>query len=137
MEKKVKTMEELLDESSDDEQMNNAAAPDELYDAGKDEENEKFVQNTRRISSISDATLACPCCFTVLSYESQQHVEYKNQFRSLTVLNSQIKHDQVLCYEEEKYSPVCCALCGYECGVFGPQPEELYHFHDVLASDPL
>lgn len=42
-----------------------------LLDENADDKDEKFVAN-QRTSTISDGTLACPCCFTTLCYECQQ-----------------------------------------------------------------
>ena len=108
---------------------------DDLYDDEADDRDATFA-DARRTSQLSDATLACPCCFTTLCYECQQHVAFKNQFRALTVINVRVKQDQQLVYEDEVYAPVCCSACGYECAVVGPGEEQMFHFHDVLASDP-
>ncbi len=34
--------------------------------------------------------------------------------------------------QQERYCAVACATCNYECGVFGPDDEDIYHFFDVL-----
>ncbi len=135
------------------------AEPDELYDERKDDKDARFVQ-ARRVSGVTDGTLSCPCCFTVVCYECQQHASYAHQFRAVTAVNVQvivhtavflfayfsrlqIKHDKALQHaplEEggvpETYSPVACRACGYELAVFGPDDEQTYHFFAVTCSDP-
>ncbi len=69
-------------------------------------------------------------------------MEYHTQFRALDTVNTRIKYDKALMYavpndeersgQQERYCPVACATCGYECGVFGPDDDDVYHFFDVL-----
>lgn len=32
----------------------------------------------------------------------------------------------------ERYCAVACSVCDYECAVYGPDDEEIFHFFDVL-----
>lgn len=73
---------------------------------------------------------------------ARSHAEFHTQFRALETVNTGIKYDKALMYavpneearsgQQERYCPVACATCGYECGVFGPDDDDVYHFFDVL-----
>jgi hypothetical protein len=158
--KKVEKMEEERDFDGSGEE---SREPDELYDERKDDRDARFVQ-ARRVSTITDGTLSCPSCFTVVCYECQQHVEYDHQFRAISAVNvkvcacthggrrtfanffspsAQIKHDKALQYgaleaggAPESYMPVACGVCGYELAVYGPDNEDTFHFFAVICSEP-
>lgn len=83
--------------------------PDPLYDETLDDEDEEWVQarSTAHLAARAaappqaaapglaaagiklktDAVLSCPFCFAVLTYQCQQHVKYRHQFRAVFVEN--------------------------------------------------
>jgi hypothetical protein len=101
-----------------------------------------------------------------LTLVQNRHSEYSNQYRAIETVNTKIKYDKALLYdvpegeprqgientrcvfcylsndvfvigEQERYCPVSCGTCGYECGVYGPDEEDTYHFFDVLIGVPV
>ncbi|KAJ8903758.1 hypothetical protein NDN08_000293 [Rhodosorus marinus] len=94
--------------------------------------------------------LCCPCCFTLLCLQCQQHVKYKSQFRAIFVMNCTVKKSgslRVRVHAEEsggkttsnhpgtqkpteKYYPVACNTCGTDVGVL--DQDEVYHFCNVM-----
>lgn len=93
--------------------------------------------------------LTCPCCFTLLCVQSQQHVKYRNQFRAMFVMNCRTDEDHKLRVrvsdgtekkgygqkkaqrrDSDQYWPVTCSACGTNVGVL--DAEEVYHFCNVL-----
>jgi len=56
-----------------------------LYDPKSDDADEMWVQTHFGASLKSDAVVSCPACFTPLSYVTQRHEIYTNQFRALSV----------------------------------------------------
>jgi hypothetical protein len=156
----MKKVEKMEPERDSDGSGDESREPDELYDERKDDRDARFVQ-ARRVSTITDGTLSCPSCFTVVSYECQQHAKYDHQFRAISAVNvkvcastyggagrsltfsSQIKHDKALQYgaleaggAAESYVPVACGVCGYELAVYGPDNEDTFHFFAVICSEP-
>ncbi|KAH3742816.1 E2F-associated phosphoprotein [Pelomyxa schiedti] len=104
----------------------------------------------------TDAHLSCPCCFTLLCVDCQQHEVYHTQYRAMFVRNCKVDRTQTLTYADnseptktttaarstattvddgasgDTYHPVLCANCGLEVGVF--DKDELYHFFNVIPS---
>ena len=50
----------------------------------------------------SDAILSCPCCFTTVCMDCQQHVTYKNQYRAMFVMNIEVHWDSQYMYDEKQ-----------------------------------
>lgn len=127
--------------------------PDQLYDETADDADEAWVQRHYRRGKgqgkggkgkgpETDAVLNCPCCFTTLCMDCQQHERYKNQFRAMFTVNCTVKTPVRVAQqkteggegkkeEEEKLYPVVCAVCATEVGV--QDAEEVVHFFNVLA----
>ncbi|GJD06253.1 E2F-associated phosphoprotein [Galdieria sulphuraria] len=149
---------------------------DPLYDEHADSEDERWVKENlfhgglfrRQRGGITDKRnlrdeewkdldddefqLSCPCCFTLLCVQCQQHEEYENQFRAIFVRNCRVRTDQRLKVRvrgaegdqeyqqlkeagkvsdlQNKYLPVVCAVCHTEVGVL--DQDEVYHFCNVL-----
>ena len=102
----------------------------------------------------SDAILSCPCCMVTLCIDCQQHDSYKNQFRAMFVMHSIVDTGENLKFKRKKpkikfkerhltdtnevefdiYHPVRCGSCQTEVGVF--DGDEVYHFYNVLPSEP-
>jgi hypothetical protein len=150
--------------------------PDPLYDEHADSEDEKWVRenlfhgglfgrrnksnNRGKLEELDELKdlhddefqLSCPCCFTLLCVQCQQHEEYENQFRAVFVKNCRVLTDQRLKVRvrgvegdreyqqhkeagnvqdlQNKYRPVVCAVCHTEVGVL--DQDEVYHFCNVL-----
>lgn len=65
---------------------------DFFYDERADEKDESWMRRRRMVQSdetnvTSDAVLNCPCCFSLLCLDCQQHEVYKTQYRSMFVMN--------------------------------------------------
>ncbi|CAG8440905.1 8056_t:CDS:2 [Acaulospora morrowiae] len=93
-------------------------SPDELlYDPGMDDEDEIWMENKitqyNEMSSTmqnvdknpsvilgTDAILSCPMCFTNLSYHTQRHETYVNQYRAIFVENCKVNRSERLVYSE-------------------------------------
>ncbi|GJQ12644.1 hypothetical protein GpartN1_g4435.t1 [Galdieria partita] len=149
---------------------------DPFYDEHADSEDEKWVKENlyygglfRRQRRVGDKVeekredgredlhddefqLSCPCCFTLLCLQCQQHEEYENQFRAVFVQNCRVRTDQRLQVRvrgaqgdqeyqqlkqagkvedlQNKYLPVVCAVCHTQVGVL--DQDEVYHFCNVL-----
>eukprot|EP00009_Paramoeba_aestuarina_P001406 CAMPEP_0201511520 /NCGR_PEP_ID=MMETSP0161_2-20130828/3972_1 /ASSEMBLY_ACC=CAM_ASM_000251 /TAXON_ID=180227 /ORGANISM="Neoparamoeba aestuarina, Strain SoJaBio B1-5/56/2" /LENGTH=186 /DNA_ID=CAMNT_0047907055 /DNA_START=131 /DNA_END=691 /DNA_ORIENTATION=- len=107
----------------------------------------------------SDATLNCPCCFSLLCLDSQQHEVYLSQYRAMFVKNCIIDFDRMFFYDQttpanktplvelqqedieraklppsEIYYKASCSLCETEVGVF--DSDEVFHFYNVFPSEP-
>ncbi|KAI6647326.1 hypothetical protein LOD99_12322 [Oopsacas minuta] len=103
----------------------------------------------------SDAILSCPGCMVTLCIDCQQHDLYKDQFRAMFVMHCRIEEGEILKYKKKKqkkkfkrreemgsteaveydvYQPVKCGSCQTEVGVF--DEDEVYHFYNVLPSEP-
>ncbi|GMI07344.1 hypothetical protein TrLO_g7531 [Triparma laevis f. longispina] len=163
--------------SSDDETPA-STAPDPLYSQYLDEEDSAWVyQNlrsghpenipTNAIPSSpsksnqlltprsSSGSLTCPCCFTLLTMDSQRHEKWGTQFRSILVMNVFVDFSVPLSHtskgflkiegevnameppkklnEIECWYKTQCARCGT--GVAWLEyGEEVYHFYDCLES---
>ena len=50
----------------------------------------------------SDAILSCPCCFTTVCMDCQQHVQYKNQYRAMFVMNIEVHWDTLYSYDDDQ-----------------------------------
>lgn len=48
----------------------------------------------------TDAQLSCPLCFTTVCLECQRHAKYLNQFRAVTGINVNVKHDEFLTLDQ-------------------------------------
>ncbi|XP_068646607.1 LOW QUALITY PROTEIN: uncharacterized protein [Aristolochia californica] len=139
---------------SEDDEIDYTVKPD-FYDPNLDTKDETWVHH-RIKGRTSDAILSCPACFTILCLDCQQHEKYPTQFRAMFVENCKIKNNQILREKEKKpknsrasisstnasdipetaatFKPVCCSVCSTEVGVF--DEDEVYHFFNVLASEP-
>lgn len=115
----------------------------EFYDPDADE---KAAQKLERLRGgrHSDAILSCPCCFTSICIECQQHAAYHNQFRAMLVMNCRVDTTQIVDHqgrgisigamsEEDSLHKVFCAACDAHIG-FKEIKSAIYHFIDVLAS---
>lgn len=88
---------------------------DLLYDPGMDDEDEKWVNEQRRVCifpeaqpktgadtsqvkplPLSDAVLNCPACMTLLCLDCQRHEIYNTQYRAMFVRNCVIAEKEVL-----------------------------------------
>ena len=49
----------------------------------------------------SDAVLSCPCCFTIVCMDCQQHERYENQYRAMFVQNIAVRWDLTLQYDSK------------------------------------
>ena len=91
-----------------------------LYDENLDEEDEAYVNQHLRggqqkssknaksetANSIqkprnSDAVLSCPCCFRILSLDTQKHAKYSNQFRAMFVMGISVDWQHLLKYDDK------------------------------------
>lgn len=48
----------------------------------------------------TDAQLSCPLCFTTVCLECQRHAKYLNQFRAVTGINVNVKHEEFLTLDQ-------------------------------------
>ncbi|KAM9955596.1 hypothetical protein ACTFIW_009089 [Dictyostelium discoideum] len=73
------------------------------FDETEDDENEKWMKENYKLSGKfkSDGRLSCPCCFTLLCIECQQHSSYSNQYRAIQVKNCTISND-IVTYNDKK-----------------------------------
>jgi hypothetical protein len=53
------------------------------------------------IARHSDAILSCPCCFTTVCMDCQQHERYTNQYRAMFVMNVTINQAQEWIYNDK------------------------------------
>lgn len=63
---------------------------DVLYDPTADDKDTEWVEKKRKGRS-SDAILSCPCCFSILCLECQQHPTQQNIYRAEFVVNCQVR----------------------------------------------
>ncbi|RIA93695.1 E2F-associated phospho protein [Glomus cerebriforme] len=142
-----------------------------LYDPELDTQDELWMEkklsqysskakqiSTSKLSEIpggTDAILSCPLCFTPLSYHTQRHELYSNQYRAIFVENCKIIKTERLLYNENKlknkkrqnkkeessneqiikqeyYYPVECEICGTKVAVM--DEEEVFHFFNAIPS---
>ncbi|KAN0025660.1 hypothetical protein ACTFIU_010254 [Dictyostelium citrinum] len=73
------------------------------FDENEDDENEKWMKDNYKLSGKfkSDGRISCPCCFTLLCIECQQHSSYINQYRAIEVKNCTISND-IITYNDKK-----------------------------------
>lgn len=109
-----------------------------------------FMHFTRMIFSLCDEGLLRISIFFYC-----RHEKYVNQYRAMFVMNCTVRNDQILLEKarrpkrgraskerissedpktEAVFKPVCCSTCMTEIGVF--DQEEVYHFFNVLPSEP-
>ncbi|VVB13698.1 unnamed protein product [Arabis nemorensis] len=139
---------------SDDEEIDYSIKP-ELYDSDLDDKDEQWMAK-KRDGRTSDAVLSCPACFTTVCYECQRHEQYVTQYRAVFVVNCEVDKDRVFqpnaipskvgkrtrdsekqetgSADNERLNPVFCATCSTEIGVV--DIEEIYHFFNVIPSEP-
>ncbi|XP_063900949.1 E2F-associated phosphoprotein-like [Zophobas morio] len=127
------------------------------------EKRKEMAGSSNYISSVvlsnSDAVLNCPSCLCLISLDCQRHEKYKTQYRAMFVLNCTIVLRETLRFtpkgkkeitdsnkdsnklfaktknlQVDEYHPVRCSLCHTEVGIY--DWEEVYHFFNVLASEP-
>lgn len=111
----------------------------------------------------TDAVLNCPACFTVLCHDCQRHELYVGQYRAMFVMNCVVNKQETLTVPEKapkkfrksrkivneenqtKFSfshssssdvfhPVLCKVCKTQIAMY--DSEEVFHFFNVLASQP-
>lgn len=70
------------------------ASADPLYDPDLDESDEAWMQAARQ-GRESDAILNCPCCFTTVCVDCQQHETSWHRFRAMFVMNCTIQRPQL------------------------------------------
>ncbi|PKC03594.1 hypothetical protein RhiirA5_296271, partial [Rhizophagus irregularis] len=127
-----------------------------LYDPELDNQDELWMEKKlSQIPSGTDAILSCPLCFTPLSYHTQRHELYSNQYRAIFVENCKIIRTEKLLYNEnrlrnknrkskneelsnelitgqETYYSVVCETCGTKVAVI--DEDEVFHFFNVIPS---
>ncbi|CAG8467277.1 11381_t:CDS:2 [Funneliformis caledonium] len=124
-----------------------------FYDEKLDDDYELWME--KKLSQHgSDAILSCPLCFTPLSYHTQKHELYSNQYRAIFVENCKIIKTEKLLYDESKrknkrrqnedessngsnakqesYYPVECKTCGTKVAVM--DEDEVFHFFNAIPS---
>ena len=120
----------------------------EFYDSKLDDKDARWMSHTFHSMGLeddaeavalmeqSDAVLACPACFTDVSYICQRHERVEKQYRAVFTVNCVVnEQEQVVSKDDrERYFPVSCATCGTDVGVL--DEDEVYHFYDVLPSPP-
>ena len=122
-----------------------AAKTESLYSKTQDDKDAAWIrahylrhrQGSDGKARPSDATLSCPCCFTVICYDCQRHETYRNQFRAMFVANCHISEDSLLrsTIDSVVFKPVACNHCNTEVGVI--DEDEVYHFFSVLTGEPI
>eukprot|EP01134_Creolimax_fragrantissima_P002565 CFRG2565T1 len=112
----------------------------------EEDDPERKVSNDRKNARPmfeSDGILSCPCCMTMLCLDSQRHEKYTQQYRAMFVMNCKVISDQMLTQKSTEnlknidtttYNPVRCEHCSTEVAVV--DPDEVYHFFNVLVSEP-
>ncbi|CAB4483783.1 unnamed protein product [Rhizophagus irregularis] len=113
------------------------------------------TSKSSEIPSGTDAILSCPLCFTPLSYHTQRHELYSNQYRAIFVENCKIIRTEKLLYNEnrlrnknrkskneklsnelitgqETYYSVVFETCGTKVAVI--DEDEVFHFFNVIIS---
>jgi len=151
------------EQEDEDEEDDDEIEEDPLCDYDKDQRDEAWVNDYLMLgytstSRQSDATLNCPCCFSLLCLDCQQHDIYPNQFRAMFVKNCVIDFDRWYVYQptskhcsplaevpapssdatnEQRsgyYHKVRCSICGTDVAVF--DSEEVFHFYHTFPSEP-
>ncbi|CAH2073545.1 unnamed protein product [Thlaspi arvense] len=139
---------------SDDEEIDYSIKP-EFYDSDLDDKDEMWMVK-KRDGRTSDAVLSCPACFTTVCLECQRHEQYVTQYRAVFVVNCKVDKDRVVqqnaissnvgkrrrdsekretvSADDETVNPVFCSTCSTEIGVV--DGEEIYHFSNVIPSEP-
>ena len=82
----------------------NSQGDELLYDERLDDEDETYVNEQLRgvkKPRNSDAILSCPCCFRILSLDTQQHYKYANQFRAMFVMGIAVDWQHRLKYDNK------------------------------------
>jgi hypothetical protein len=153
---------EDLPNDDDDDDFEGDFEEDPLCDYERDSKDEAWVNDYLMLgytpsSRPSDATLNCPCCFTLLCLDCQQHDYYSNQFRAMFVKNCVVDFDRWFVYmpnshsspltetsppshtatDEERsgyYHKVKCNICTTEVAVI--DADEVFHFYNVFPSEP-
>lgn len=72
---------------------------DPLFDALLDDKDAQWTSKLRN-GRQSDAILSCPCCFTTLCIDCQEHSEMVGRFRAMFVMNCRVDVNQRRGYEE-------------------------------------
>lgn len=125
-----------------------AIEEDALYDPRLDPKDARWVRGIRGRRK-SDAILSCPCCFTTVCVDCQQHSSIPTRFRAMFVMNSRVdlkekrypykapkRGKRKLSLKESNAEEECfavfCAVCNVEIAVF--DNEGVYHFFNVLPS---
>jgi len=112
-----------------------------FYDEAEDAENDEWVlENLRgngngsnKVDVKSDAQLCCPCCFTIVCMDCQQHVKYSNQYRAVFVRNCNLRdNEKYVDVNGSSITPVICSHCETELGV--ADGNGVYEFFNVLPS---
>eukprot|EP00300_Choanocystis_sp_HF-7_P031284 c40507_g1_i1.p1 GENE.c40507_g1_i1~~c40507_g1_i1.p1 ORF type:complete len:215 (+),score=61.63 c40507_g1_i1:50-694(+) len=127
--------------NSDNEEMADIPTNEDLFfDPEDDDKNEEWISTQRKKAGgrSSDAILSCPCCFTILCIDCQQHEVYPTQFRAMFTHkgNCEVLSGQVLKATEgddKQYNPVQCAFCHTEVGV-KDTTDEVFVFFNVVPS---
>eukprot|EP00210_Caulerpa_lentillifera_P003634 g3469.t1 len=122
---------------------------DLLYDSKLDTKDARWVHGIRG-GRNSDAILSCPCCFTTLCVDCQQHSTNPNRYRAMFVMNSRVDLQQKrypyrsttsegkrksvisILNDDEECCAVFCGVCGLEVAVY--DNEGVYHFFNMLPS---
>jgi hypothetical protein len=90
---------------------------DILLDNKLDDQDENWIKQTYG-QTLSKESLACPGCFTIITYQSQPHETIPNQWRTIEPINCNISTTQILISKSGvKFAPVACAECGVEIGM--------------------
>ncbi|CAL8099733.1 unnamed protein product [Orchesella dallaii] len=114
--------------------------------------------NTEIQLPTTDAILNCPACFTTVCHDCQRHEVYVGQYRAMFVMNCLINTNETLtvpekppkkyrkrkkgteipgftpCSSTDVFNPVMCKVCKTQVAMY--DSDEIYHFFNVLASQP-
>lgn len=66
---------------------------DPLYDESLDEKDSEWTAKLRN-GRVSDAILSCPCCFTTVCIDCQEHTSMIGHFRAMLVMNCRVDTGQ-------------------------------------------
>ena len=67
-------------------------------------------------------TLTCPCCFTLLCADSQQHAEYSNQFRAMFTINCKVVMEEKIIHKLQPEPPRSNTMA-HDPGTTPPRPK--------------
>ncbi len=137
------------DNDPEDWELDEPQNKDELYDPDADDKDLEWVHKQRK-GRKTDAILSCPCCFTTLCIDCQQHAQQQEQYRAMFTMNCKVDKAQLQEQPSSKQQgrsrgkqartgeqgAMWCVVCEVCDTVVGAQDEdEVVHFYHVLASN--